>query len=144
MKLEFKFKGVHSADAAVVFCMDFRFQKETQEFIQKELGVNNFDLIAIPGAGQAIIAGSDLAWKAIAVANDLHHVKKIVVIHHQDCGAYGGSSKFDGDEEAELNFHKSELENTKKAITAKYPQLDIRLVFAKLVNQAEIEFVAVG
>ncbi|MDD4333203.1 MAG: carbonic anhydrase [Patescibacteria group bacterium] len=144
MKIEFKFKGIHAVDTAVVLCMDFRFQKETQEFFGKELGINNFDLIAIPGAGQAIIADDDLALKSLAVSNDLHHVKKIIVVHHQDCGAYGGSGKFNGDAMAEESFHKEELQKTKEKINSLYPNLEVTMVFARLTDDsANIEFVIV-
>ena len=73
---------------------------------------------------------------------DLHHAKKLVIVNHQDCGAYGGSKVFNGDEAAEENFHKEELKKAKAKILQKYPDLEIILVYVKLVDGGEnVEFI---
>ncbi len=87
----------------------------------------------------------NLAWKCIGVACDLHHVQKIVIVNHQDCGAYGGSARFNGDEEAEQKFHAGELKKARAKIAEKYPGKEIILVYAKLVdNKENIEFITVN
>lgn len=146
-KYPFKFKEIHSCEAVVLSCIDFRFWEETADFVRTELGIKSFDFPSLPGAAKAIneCTGEDISEKCISVPCDLHHVKKIVVINHQDCGAYGGSAKFNGDEEMEQKFHEDELKKAKEKILAKYPDKEIILIYAKLVDAGEnIEFLKIA
>lgn len=144
MKIPFKFKNIHSCEAVVLTCIDFRFWKETLEFMEQELGIRDFDFPSLPGSAKAINGGSDLAMQCISVPCDLHHVKKIVIVNHQDCGAYGGSAKFNGDAEAEQKFHESELRKAKDKIIDKYPDKEYVLIYAKLADEGEnIEFLKI-
>lgn len=143
MKTEFKFKDIHHCEAVVLACIDFRFWKETVEFVEKELGIKNFDFPSLPGSAKAIneSVDNDVAFQCISVPVELHHAKKIVIINHEDCGAYGGSKKFGGDKDAEQKFHEEELRKAKKKILEKYPDKEIILAFAGLdANKANVEF----
>jgi carbonic anhydrase len=141
MKESFKYRGVHSCEAVVLCCIDFRFWRETLEFVEKELRLKDFDFPSLPGAAKAINEKSDLALGCVSVPCDLHHAKKIVIVNHSDCGAYGGSSKFNGDSEAEQKFHEEELQKARSIISEKYPDKEVILVYAKLVDDGEnIEF----
>lgn len=146
MKTTFKFKGIHNCDAVVLSCIDFRFWRETVEFVEQELNIKSFDFPSLPGAAKAIneCVDGDISMSCIGVPCDLHHVKKIVIVNHQDCGAYGGSSKFQNDEE-EQKFHEEELKKAKNKLLDKYPDKEYILVYAKLADNGEnIEFVTVG
>lgn len=144
MKLPFKFKNIHSCEAVVLCCIDFRFWRETLEFSEKKLGLSSFDFPSLPGSAKAINEGQELALGCVSVPCDLHHVKKIVIVNHSDCGAYGGSAKFGGDIEAEQKFHEGELRKAKAIIFEKYPDKEVVLVYAKLVDEGEnIEFIIV-
>ena len=152
MKTPFKFKDVHKCDAVVLSCIDFRFWKETIEFVENDppaggLGIKTFDFPSLPGSAKAINESNDekFVFGCISVTVELHHAEKIVIINHQDCGAYGGSAKFNNDEKAEQEFHENELKKAKDKILAKYPDKEIILIYAKLVdNKENIEFVVVN
>lgn len=150
MGYKFNYKGIHSCEAVVLSCIDFRFWKETVEFVEKSppaggLGIKSFDFPSLPGSAKAINEGSDLAMSCISVPCDLHHVQKIIIVNHEDCGAYGGSAKFGDDREAEQKFHEEELRKAKAKIAEKYPDKEIILVYAKLADEKEnIEFVIVA
>jgi carbonic anhydrase len=143
----YKFKGIHTCEAVVLTCIDFRFWRETLEFIEKELGIKDFDFPSLPGAAKAINdcdADDDLAMKCIGVPCDLHKTEKIVIVNHEDCGAYGGSEKFSGDKEAEQEFHKNELRKAKKIIRDKFADKEVILVYARLDDKKNnIEFVII-
>jgi len=145
MKTKFSYKNIHSCEAVVLCCIDFRFWRETVEFAENPpaggLGLKDFDFPSLPGAAKAINEKSDLALGCVSVPCDLHHAKKIVIVNHSDCGAYGGSSKFNGDSEAEQKFHEEELQKARSIISEKYPDKEVILVYAKLVDDGEnIEF----
>ncbi|MFA5872000.1 MAG: carbonic anhydrase [Parcubacteria group bacterium] len=147
MKVPFKFKGVHECEAVVLACIDFRFWKETEEFIGQEMGIKTYDFPKLPGAAKAIndcLSEVDVAMKCIGVPCDLHHVKRIVIVNHTDCGAYGGSSQFNGDAEAEQKFHESELKKAKEKVLKEFPDREVVLIYAKLVDDGEsVEFLRV-
>ena len=147
MKIPFKFKDVHHCEAVVLTCIDFRFWKETVQFIENELEIKTFDFPSLPGSAKAINESNDetFVFGCISVPVELHHAEKIVIINHQDCGAYGGSAKFNNDEKAEQEFHGQELKKAKEKISAKYPDKEIILIYAKLVDDKDsIEFIAVN
>lgn len=146
MKMPFKFKEIHHCEAVVLSCIDFRFWKETIEFVENELQIKSFDFPSLPGSAKAINESEDekFVFGCISVPAELHHAEKIVIINHQDCGAYGGSAKFNGDDKAEQEFHEKELKKAKEKILAKYSDKEIILIYAKLAdNKENIEFVVV-
>ncbi len=146
MKLPFKFKEIHACEAAVLTCIDFRFWRETVEFVEKELGIKSFDFPSLPGAAKAINESldGDIASQCVSVPHDLHHVKKLVIVNHQDCGAYGGGKVFNGDDAAEQAFHEAELKKAKAKILEKYQDLEVILVYIKLEETREnIEFLTI-
>ena len=148
MKIKFQYKNIHSCEAVVLACLDFRFWKETMKFVEEELGIETYDFPKLPGAARVInecLNDDDIAMKCVGVPCDLHHVSKIVIVNHADCGAYGGSAKFSGDIEAEQKFHEEELRKAKEKISIKYPGKEIILAYAKLMDGGDnIEFVRIA
>ncbi|MDD5489884.1 MAG: hypothetical protein PHP25_04375 [Candidatus Moranbacteria bacterium] len=148
MKLPFSYKNIHSCEAVVLACIDFRFWKETMKFVEEELGINTYDFPKMPGAAKAINdcqSETDVPLQCIGVPCDLHHAQKIVIINHADCGAYGGSAEFNGDLEAEQKFHEGELKKAKEKILTQYPGKEIILAYAKLTDGGEsVEFLKIA
>ena len=145
MKTKFNFKGIHSCEAVVLCCIDFRFWRETMNFVEESLGIKDYDFPKIPGAAKYVNEGDGLAMQCISVPCDLHHVKKIIIVNHEDCGAYGGSAKFNGDTKTEQKFHEEELRKAKKIISERYSDKEIILIYAKLDKEKEsIEFLFVN
>jgi hypothetical protein len=147
MKVPFKFKGVHECEAVVLACIDFRFWKDIENFVEQEMGIASYDFPKLPGAAKSIndcLSEVDIAMKCIGVPCDLHLVQKIVIVNHADCGAYGGSSQFNGDTEAEQKFHEGELRKSKDKVLKEFPGKEVILVYAKLVDDGEnVEFLMV-
>ena len=147
MKIKFSYKDIHSCEAVVLSCIDFRFWRETVEFVEHELGIKTCDFPSIPGSAKTIselAEGVNLAMACIGVPINLHHAKKVVIVNHEDCGAYGGSANFKGDSKAEQAFHEQELFNARNKLVETYPDKEYILVYAKLTdNKENIEFVIV-
>jgi carbonic anhydrase len=147
MKIRFQYKDIHSCEAVVLACIDFRFWKETMQFVEEELGIKTYDFPKMPGAAKAINECQneiDVPMKCIGVPCDLHHVEKIVIVNHADCGAYGGANQFNGDADAEQKFHEVQLKSAKEKILKYYPGKEVILAYAKLVDGGEfVEFLRV-
>ena len=82
------FPTTHSCDAVVVTCIDFRFQKYIKDWLDKTLGDHAYDRVSLAGG----IFDFAAVVKQIEVSNRLHHIKKVVLMNHEECGAYGDAS----------------------------------------------------
>ena len=123
--------NAHECEALVLTCMDFRFREATQQFVKEGLGINQFDgPISIPGVCKGIAEANaivtDFTKFAIETALKVHHIKKVLIIHHAECGAYGISDR-------DVEFQK-ETEDERKGnaiLNGLYPDLSFRMFFAK-------------
>ena len=147
MKIPFSYKNIHFCEAVVLACIDFRFWRETIKFVEDELGIASYDFPQMPGASKAINdcqGETDVPFQCVGVSCNLHHAARVVIVNHADCGAYGGSKEFSGDDEAEQKFHEVQLKSAREKILKYYPGKEVILAYAKLVDGGEnIEFILV-
>jgi hypothetical protein len=115
-------------DNMVVRCMDFRFHAELPRLLAEHFGVECFEYDS-PGGG---CGGSKsfidpdcrkIVLHALDLAVSLHSVKRLVIVDHMDCGAYGGSERF-GDLEVERQFHVERLQEAREIVREHHPQLE--------------------
>jgi len=101
--------------------MDFRiYTNETLHNFLHDIGVTDYDLISIKGAGGDFTESEvGCVLESIRTAIEKHSVKEIILIHHVDCGAYGGSGAFISKED-ELGKHRYDLEAARQRILAKF------------------------
>jgi len=106
-------------EVLVLMCMDFRFRACVQENLEAK-GIRSYDLIAFPGASLGLSSGTNPAQKpllnAITIAKNLHNIQRVVIVDHEDCGAYGGSQNFASFDE-EKAAHKEKLTLASKAVS---------------------------
>lgn len=130
-----------SVEAAVIMCQDWRFRRESRALCRYSLGIESFELIALRGASKAFHENCEIAVNSVRVAINDHGCEKIVIIHHADCGAYGGSCNFASAEVEEENFY-NELKIFEEKIKKQYPLVEVIKVYAKLINaMTQIQFV---
>lgn len=136
----YNFINEHHAEAAALFCMDFRFKDAVIKFLSQELKLKKTDIIVLAGASKNFADPSDLANKKTAltqleISAKLHHIKKIILIDHADCGAYGGLKAFNDNSELEKKEHIKNLQKAKSLLQKKFKDLEIILYFANLKNK---------
>lgn len=110
----------HPCDAIIISCIDFRFQKYIRKWLDKNLKDKTYDYVGFAGSTKDL----DTILNQIAISVRLHDIKQVILIHHQECGAYGKSST--------LETHTSELRKAKKEISNLYPTLKINLYYLHL------------
>ena len=110
----------HICDMAVITCIDFRFQKMITDWLAENYSGKTFDRISIAGSSKNL----DFVIKQIDISVALHHIKEVLVIHHEECGAYGLEST--------LEKHTQDLQKTKTEILKKYPELSVSLYYLQL------------
>ncbi len=125
--------GHYTADAFTVRCVDDRFGPLMGDFI-RELGLEHVDPKS-PAGGAKIFSSpekeSDREYmlRELGISIKLHHVKKVMLFSHHDCGAYGGFGRFDNNRDTELEYHISEHKKAVDFIHQHYPDLIVETYF---------------
>jgi hypothetical protein len=107
-------------DAAIVWCFDNRFETSFRKFLKK-IGVEYWDAIKIAGgtkclASPDIATDRDFVLNQIRISMRLHQTKRVILMLHSDCGAYGGLEAYGGNAEFERNHHREELRKAARVI----------------------------
>ena len=131
---------------AVIKCVDFRFRASDQEFVEKELGFEDFDLYTWPGSGKEILKDNgfktSFVEKIVSVSRNLHEVEKLLLLWHWDCGAYGGSKNFSNSEQEEKTY-KKDLLTVKEILIKELPEeIEIIMAYCKSHPQG-LEYIIV-
>jgi hypothetical protein len=130
-KISFQSSADHYvADACIVWCFDDRFSDLLGEFSKT---FKNSDLVKIAGGAKALAGGPtferDFVLNQIKTSIKLHGTKRIALMLHRDCGAYGGSKSF-VDTDAELNSQKDQLSAAKNFLSSEISDIPVDLYFA--------------
>lgn len=122
----------HWCDALVITCTDFRFTTATQEFINDRLGLKGkYDYISIPGSIRNLLDSKtrDLVMNSFGISLRLHHVKRVVILAHQDCTiGYGGSKNFP-ELAVEYKTICKDLKKARRLFGIKFPHLRVDLYY---------------
>ncbi|HVM77271.1 MAG TPA: carbonic anhydrase [Candidatus Paceibacterota bacterium] len=117
----------HPAEAVIITCFDNRIYKVRKAFV-KQLGFKHPDVVEVAGGIKAITQGSDaerkFIFEQIRISIALHHARKIVLMPHRDCGAYGGSKNFIT-QEAEYAFQSEEMEKAAGLLKKEFPGMPV-------------------
>ena len=116
---------MHTCQALVVACIDFRFQKALAGWLDRNVGYGNYDRVGL--------AGGVKDWDAIAgqidLSKRLHHIGRVILINHEDCGAYGEAGTFEK--------HSADLRKAKAEVLKKHPDVQVDLYYARLDGTVE-------
>lgn len=117
----------YKADACVIWCFDDRFSGLLEKF-KKGMRFKKIDLLKIAG-GAKIFATPEVEWEEkylldqINKSIKLHNARKVVLMAHSECGAYGGHFKNDA---AEKKFYSAELRKAKRTVDAFFKRQNIK------------------
>jgi len=84
-----------------------------------------YDFVGFAGASKDL----GTIMKQLDISVRLHKIKQVVLIHHEDCGAYGKQST--------PKRHAADLLKAQRTISAKYPNLSISLFYLHLDGKFE-------
>jgi hypothetical protein len=130
--------SVEQARALVLSCIDFRFVEQEHAFLARQQLRGAADWVALAGASLALTgfphrADARAFWDQLQLSRSLHHIPQVILLDHQDCGAYASihPEPF-ADLQAEQAFHARTLRRAREQILAREPQLSVQLYFARL------------
>lgn len=113
-------KHLHTCDALVVSCIDFRFQKYIRKWLDENFGDKTYDYVGYAGSTKEF----DHFLKQLDISVKLHDIKHVVLMHHEECGAYGAQST--------PEKHAEDLLKARAVIKKRYPKLKIDLFYILL------------
>ncbi len=113
------------AKAIIATCIDFRLQKEIDDWIAKNFEPETYDRVSIAGDVKDLNEILD----QVKLSYDLHHIKKVVLINHEDCGVYGKDGTY--------QKHVRDLRNAESKIEHLYPDLKVEIYYLHLNGEFE-------
>lgn len=116
---------IHTCDTLVVSCIDFRFQKYIRKWLEKNMHDKKYDYVGYAGGVKDLI----IIVKQLDISVKLHHISEVVLINHEDCGAYGKESTHDR--------HVQDLKTAKKVVHSLYPDLIVDKYYLHLDGKFE-------
>lgn len=84
-----------------------------------------YDLVGFAGSTKSL----PTIMKQVKISKSLHLISQVVLIHHEECGAYGAEST--------PKRHAEDLNKAKKRILRLYPDLQIDLYYLHLDGKFE-------
>ena len=112
-------------DAVVVHCIDFRLQKHLDPWLHKHFGHDNYNRVSLAGG----VLEFDTVSKQIEISDRLHKIKKVILINHEDCGAYGDAGNYER--------HKEDLEKAAIKLGEECSHLDVETYYLYLDGKFE-------
>jgi hypothetical protein len=133
-----------SIEALGLTCIDYRLVDDSVRFFDSMHLTNEYDLTALAGASLAAVSpkfpSSNAAfWDHVGIAKQLHHIKKVIVVDHRDCGAYkvAFGKNFAGEKVAETAQHKAVMLEAQAMLKQKYSDLSSEFYLMALDGTAE-------
>ncbi len=116
-------KDRYSTDACIVWCYDNRFRGLFHELC-KSRNFQSTDPIFIAGGAKTFISPDrysdrDFVLGQIERSIRLHSAPRVIIMTHEDCGAYGGSESFH-DLDAEKRRHESDLKRAQEIVERRF------------------------
>jgi len=129
--------------------MDFRLQSGVHDYLVSMGYKYKYDLISDAGSLKDLVegnkddaekhlkAGAEKLINDINVSYELHKVRKFIIIHHMDCGAYGGHDAFKNLEvEKEKQIYA--MKKASDIIRRKFTYVEIQMVLARIDESGEV------
>lgn len=137
-------KAAGNTEALLLSCMDYRLVDDVVRYMDGRGLTNKYDHVILAGASLGVLQDKNLSWGQtfwdhVGVAIDLHHIQKVIILDHRDCGAYKVFLGPDAakDRATETVNHSVRLKALKAAIIAKHPSLSVETLIMDLDGKVE-------
>ena len=115
--------------ALVICCKDYRYIQPAQRFVKRRLGIRWYDLKATAGGVRAMLDSPGVVrrWilRDIGLVYRLHRVRRVILVHQEDCAAYGGSAEL-GNLARQRRFHRAQLRRAARLLRREFTGLTVR------------------
>jgi len=123
----------YQCDAAIVWCFDNRFELGFRKFLRR-IGVVNSDPIKIAGGAKCLASPDhesdrEFVLEQLRKSIRLHGTRRVILMLHSDCGAYGGLAGFGHNPERERANHRAELQRAADNLSRAIPGITVDQYF---------------
>ena len=128
-------------------CIDPRYFDATAAFVRGSFHAATFDVKTDAGGVKAMLDEGPAVrgWivRSLRLACEQRGIKTVILVNHQDCAAYGGSSAFkDGAEETAC--HAQQLAMAASLLRATFSRLTVRMFYAHQASRGIVFAEIVG
>jgi carbonic anhydrase len=131
--------AAHGTEALLLSCMDYRLIDDMVKYMDGRGLTDQYDHVILAGASLGALTSAfkdwnKTFWEHLKISIDLHHINRVIVLDHRDCGAYKMILKanFAKDPTLEENVHAKYLRDLKQAIQKKHPKLEVETLLMNL------------
>ncbi|MBL8660302.1 MAG: hypothetical protein JNM75_11175 [Rhodospirillales bacterium] len=132
------------ADALLLSCMDYRLLDDIVRYMDGRELTDNYDQVILAGASLGATTNvypswGETFWSHLQLALDLHHVNKLIVLDHRDCGAYKAifGQDYAADPQRETEIHALQMKELNALVAEKHPTLPTELLLMSLDGSVE-------
>jgi carbonic anhydrase len=130
--------------ALAITCIDYRLVDDAVHFFDERHLTKDYDQVSLAGASLAAMSpkfrSSNAAfWDHVAIAQQLHAIRKVIVVDHRDCGAFkvAYGKDFKGEGAAEAGQHKAVMQQVQAKMQKLHPDLASEFWLMGLDGNAE-------
>ncbi|MFN3522164.1 MAG: carbonic anhydrase [Phenylobacterium sp.] len=127
-------RAAGQTEALLLTCMDYRLANEIEAYMTARGLRDKYDHVILAGASLGAVsdkypAWAETFWAHLDLAIQLHHVHRVIVLDHRDCGAYKlvlgeGAVK---DPQTELASHVKQLYALRQAIVTRHRHMEVEI-----------------
>lgn len=135
---------VQQTEALVLNCMDYRLVGAVADYLDGRGLRDKYDQITLTGGAIGVMSDQTSAWaktfwQHVALARELHHIRRIIIIDHRDCTACKTFVRGDYADirEIETATHMIWMEALADEITTREPGLEIEILLMDLDGSVE-------
>src|SRR3954471_14778668 len=132
------------AEVLLLSCMDYRLLNEIAQYMDGRGLTDKYDHVILAGASLGALVDTKPEWGAtfwnhVEVAKELHHINKVMIIDHRDCGAYKVfiGPETASDRETETRYHTEQLRKLAAALATRHSDLSVELLLMSLDGTVE-------
>lgn len=137
-------KAAGSVEALLLCCMDYRLVDDVTTYMTNRGMKDNYDQVILAGASLGALTDMRKEWgqtffQHVAVAKQLHHIRRVIIMDHRDCGAYKVFLGMDlkDDRAKETAVHAEHLRKLGALVKEKHPDLEVELLIMALDGTVE-------
>lgn len=122
-----------------VHCADPRYQVAFHEFLHRELNLERYALVAVPGGPQFLAVSEHLpkfawaGWRWMKFLGKLSPVNRVILIAHDDCRWYHDMGFLQGAADPRAK-QIADLHNVRAALRERFESATVECWFARLEN----------
>ena len=137
-------RAAGTTEALLLTCMDDRLMDEIERYMSARGLRDRYLHLILSGASLGVMSDQHPAWgqtfwEHLAIATEVHRIRRVIVIDHRDCDAFRlelGEEHLK-DQRAERQAHAAPLRRLKDRIREKYPEVEVEMKLMALGGRVE-------